>query len=93
MNEETFIPIAECGPVTITVPIPWHPIAELPDALKDGQWIMLSGGDIDYGWDGRTKPPFVVAQWAGSCWQFAWYDAGYYGEYENPTHFAEITPP
>jgi hypothetical protein len=76
--------------------IPWRPIAELPDELKDGRWILLKGGEVDHYWDEESDhPPAVVAQWAeyGECWQFAWYDSGTYGEYSSPTHFAEITPP
>lgn len=77
--------------------ITWTPIAQLPDELKDGRWLLLSGGQINHGWDyEEPKPPMVVAQWrtyANDGWQFAWYDSGYYGGYENPAYFAEITPP
>lgn len=68
----------------------WETIETAP---KDGSWVMLKGGTIDYGWDGEGQPPFVVAQWGAPrrlCWQFAWYDSGYYGEYESPTHWAVI---
>jgi hypothetical protein len=65
--------------------------------MKDGRWLLLKGGKIDFSWDGDTQPPMVVAQWTTSSWdgtkgkwQFAWYDGGYYGEYEEPTHWAEI---
>lgn len=71
----------------------WRTIESAP---KDGSWILLTGGEIYYGWDppdeDDDKPPMVVAQWVkdGEGWQFAWYDSGYYGEYENPTHWAPL---
>jgi len=75
----------------------WQPIETAP---KDGTWVLLSGGSIYYGWDGETFPPHVVAQFIGGpkyreeqCWQFAWYDGGYYGEYENPTHWMPLPAP
>lgn len=71
---------------------PWQPIESAP---RDGSWVLLTGGTIDYGWDGDTIPPVVIGQSCGeSDWQFAWYDCGYYGEYENPTHWQPLpTPP
>jgi hypothetical protein len=68
----------------------WQPIETAP---KDGTWVLLTGGDIDYGWDGGFKPSVVSGQWADTRWQFAWYDSGYYGEYENPTHWMPLPPP
>lgn len=67
----------------------WQSIETAP---KDGSWVMLSGGRIDYGWDGESAPRVVVGQWANraECWQFAWYDGGYYGEYENPTNWMPL---
>lgn len=78
--------------------IDWRPIDAIPDELKDGRWLLLSGGHIDYGWDGDSEPPAVVAQFLPRAlpepsWQFAWYDSGYYGEYREPTHFAELNLP
>ena len=73
----------------------WQPIETAP---KDGSWVLLSGGSIDYEWDGRTKPPMVVGQFDASdlsgrgrpVWYFAWYDLGYYGEYVSPTHWMPL---
>lgn len=76
----------------------WQPIETAP---RDESWILLTGGKIDYGWDGDEPPTMVVGQSTGdrngmqveSHWQFAWYDSGYYGEYEKPTHWMPLPPP
>ena len=70
----------------------WQPIETAP---KDGTWVLLAGGDIDYGWDDPSKPASVVGQWTADseCWQFAWYDGGFYGEYETPTHWRPLPAP
>lgn len=66
---------------------------------KDGSWILLCGGSIDDGWCETNTPPVVCAQYTPDGigkgrWQFAWYDSGYYGEYESPTHWRfHPTPP
>lgn len=70
----------------------WRPIETAP---KDGTWVLLTGGVIRYGWDGSDKPDVVSGQYTAELnggtieahWQFAWYDGGYYGEYENPTYW------
>jgi hypothetical protein len=72
----------------------WQPIETAP---KDGTWVLLTGGVIDYGWEyGEEKPRCVVGQFkpggdgSNGPWQFAWYDGGYYGAYENPTHWMPL---
>lgn len=69
----------------------WQDIATAP---KDGTWVLLKGGEINYGWCHHDdKPPMVVGQFVPADdqpWQFAWYDSGYYGVYENPTHWMPL---
>ena len=75
----------------------WLPIATAP---HDGSWVLLYGGecDIDENSDNKRRP--VVGQWTTerNCdavdghWQFAWYDGGYYGEYESPIHWIPLPP-
>lgn len=74
----------------------WHPIETAP---RDGTWILLAGGTCD-GDDGDYDGRPVVAQWTTrlNCrtdpkygrWQFAWYEGGYDGEYEDPTHWMPL---
>jgi len=77
----------------------WQPIETAP---KDGTWVLLSGGAVEYDWDGKTKPAMVVGQYTHwrdgvtaeeGWWQFAWYDGGFYGEYEAPTHWQPLPAP
>jgi hypothetical protein len=68
----------------------WQPIATAP---KDGTWILLTGGRIEYGWCQDEHPRCVVGQAVSggeNGWQFAWYDGGYYGEYIDPTHWMPL---
>ena len=79
-------------------PQEWQPIATAP---RDGTWILLAGGGINYGWDGGDAPPCVAGQFTtylnggtvDGHWKFAWYDGGYYGEYEDPTHWMPLPAP
>lgn len=68
----------------------WQPIETAP---KDGSWVLLTGGTVEYGWDADQQPPAVVGQARGQGWQFAWYDSGYYGEYEKPSHWMPVPAP
>lgn len=68
----------------------WQPIETAP---RDGTWLLLTGGDIQYGWDGDTVPPCVCGHSSGREWQFAWYDGGAYGEYLRPTHWMPLPAP
>lgn len=77
----------------------WQPIDSAP---KDGTWILLSGGEINDDWNAPADPPVVCGQWTNwlngdtipeGRWQFAWYDGGFYGEYQNPTHWMPAPKP
>ena len=65
----------------------------MESAPKDGTWVLLTGGYIDYGWDGNSQPVVVSGQFIEMRWQFAWYDGGYYGEYEKPTAWRPLPSP
>lgn len=76
--------------------IDWLPFSELPEAFKDGRWILLSGGLPD--WADHSSvlpPPAVTAFYSGEDgWIMSLAEAGYVAvSYLNPTHFAEINPP
>jgi hypothetical protein len=92
-------------PITIKeamadTPSGWQPIETAP---TDGMWVLLAGGKIGYGWwDEPKSPPVVVGQFThirndeykeDGWWHFAWYDGGFYGEYESPTHWMPIPEP
>lgn len=74
----------------------WQPIETAP---RDGTWVLLTGGLIDYGWYEDTQPQCVAGHFASLMpapegrWQFAWYDGGYLGEYEQPTHWMPLPAP
>ena len=75
----------------------WQPIETAP---KDGTWILVYGEGTD---DEADTRKVSVAQYTNYLngtiydefwWQFAWYDGGYYGRFENPTHWMPLpTPP
>jgi hypothetical protein len=82
----------------------WQPIDTAP---KDGKWVLLAGGECERNEDSDNKGRVVTAQWTAEFrsyasdsigtepgrWQFAWYDDGFYGEYENPTHWQPLPSP
>lgn len=66
--------------------IDWRPIAELPEALKDGREVLVWGDESA-----------DVATWQQRA-HFGqgdpgWQDTGVGGELTDITHFAEISPP
>ena len=68
----------------------WQPIETAP---KD-RWVFLRGGSPAYDADEAGYiPPMVVARFSleRGRWHFAWYDGGVYGDYANPTEWAEMT--
>ena len=71
----------------------WQPIETAP---KDGTWILVYGDGTD---DEAEQRKVAVAQYTnylnGSTydkfwWQFAWYDGGYYGRFDGPTHWMPL---
>lgn len=78
----------------------WQPIETAP---KDGTWVFLCGGKTDDESAATiadlSRP--VVAQWSTwlngqttyGRWQFCWFDGGYDGEYERPTHWQPLPEP
>ena len=84
--------------------IQWRPIAEMPEAFKDGRDVLVGWWDRNVGGWSNPRPDewsAVVCRWrtrgSGTYadWELAWTgshaeDADIYGD---PTHFAEITPP
>ena len=84
--------------------IPWQPIETAP---KDGTWVLLAGGECEYNEESDNRKRVVTAQWtteyrsnAGDLpiadfgrWEFAYYDSGFYGEYENPAHWQPLPSP
>lgn len=71
----------------------WQPIETAP---KDGTWVLLCGGSCEG--DESDTERIVTGQYTNYLngrttewhWQFAWYDGGYYGVYESPTHWMPL---
>ena len=82
----------------------WQPIETAP---RDGTWVLLAGGECEFHEESDNKGRVVTGRWTiefrsntrdpldeeFGCWQFAWYDSGVYGEYENPTHWQPLPSP
>lgn len=70
----------------------WQPIETAP---KDGTWVLVYGDGAD---DEAEQRKIAVAQFTNYLngrttdwhWQFAWYDGGYYGVFDNPTHWMPL---
>lgn len=63
--------------------IEWVPIAEMPEALKDGRPLLL--WVIGFAW---------IADWRRGAWYSdAWERSGRHAYPIEPTHFAEINGP
>ncbi len=83
------------GDVGVT-PGVWQPIETAP---MDGAWVLLAGGVIDGGDEaginrmvvGQRRYHEIRGDYDG--WAFAKYDGGFYGIYEDPTHWAPLPPP
>ena len=71
---------------------------DIETAPKDGTWVLVYGGGTS---DEAEQRKIAVAQYSnylnsGTCvwhWQFAWYDGGYYGVFEEPTHWMPLPAP
>ena len=75
----------------------WQPIETAP---RDGTWVLLAGGECDLVEESRNKGRVVTGRWTTEFyhkpdgnWQFAYYDAGFYGEYKDPTHWQPLPSP
>lgn len=66
------------------------------EKAKHGRWVMLIGGEQNENHD-DWKQPVVIAKWVrhddepDGYWRFTSYDGGYYGKWENPKGFIELT--
>ncbi len=64
--------------------IPWRPIAELPDALKDGRAVLFH---FPPGLDG-ARLSCMAGYWWGAEWRLPTGSG-----IDGASHFAEINPP
>jgi hypothetical protein len=67
--------------------ITWTPIGQLPDELKDGREVLLWDADEPEGYRATTAT-FSSLEGGLGGWR-----NDEFIKVENPTHFAEITPP
>ena len=72
--------------------IPWKPIADMPEEMRDGREVLGFSDD----WGATTMvyekggiPPF----WSVDVWDFLPANSGLHQYEVLPTHYAEITPP
>ena len=73
----------------------WQPIETAP---KDGTWILLAGGKVE---DDEDEFRMAIAKWTNYLsgrttdwhWQHCFYDGGYYGSYDGPTHWMPLPEP
>jgi hypothetical protein len=91
-------------PVARPITSDWRPIETAP---RDGTWVLLTGGECESNEESDNRGRVVTAQWtteyrsnAGDRliadfgrWEFAYYDSGVYGEYENPTFWQPLPIP
>jgi hypothetical protein len=91
-------------PVARLITSDWQPIETAP---RDGTWVLLTGGECESNEESDNRGRVVTAQWtteyrsnAGDRliadfgrWEFAYYDSGVYGEYENPTFWQPLPSP
>lgn len=62
------------------------------ETAPENEFVLIFGGEPDFYWDGDKEdiPPAVVARRRGERWTFAHYDGGYYGVWEDPTHWMPL---
>lgn len=65
----------------------WRRIESAPE----NEWILITGGEPEGNWI-RDLSPMVVAKYTteDKCWNFAFYDGGYVGEYEGATQWRPL---
>ena len=70
----------------------WQPIETAP---KDGTWVLIYTVNVG---DEVGQRNMCVAQWSNYLngrtveprWMFAWFDGGYYGACDEPTHWMPL---